>query len=168
MVTYLLQPVTIVGSPLFLMDWMEMGDIMGRSSAHGKRQVDKRIRQSQILEEGSNITFWILVIRDQTWAAPPKSEWKRCVMWCVTNNTILFFEHTGIWGRAGHADSAYGFMRICVSKRICANIFQFRIELLGIGLYCRWEGLRCCRQQSLVCQQKSDALLDALKWFPDS
>ena len=70
MVTYLLQPVTIVGSPLFLMDWMEMGDIMGRSSAHGKRQVDKRIRQSQILEEGSNTTFWILVIRGAL-ALPP-------------------------------------------------------------------------------------------------
>ena len=139
MVTYLLQPVTIVGSPLLLMDSASviMVSIMGWSSAHGKRQVDKRIRQSQILEEGSNITFWILVIRDQTWAAPPKSEWKRCVMWCVTNNTILFFEHTGIWGRAGHADSAYGFMRICVSMRICAFIFQFQLELLSIGLHCR-------------------------------
>ena len=78
MVTYLLQPVTIVGSPLFLMDWMEMGDIMGRSSAHGKRQVDKRIRQSQILEEGSNTTFWFLVIRG-AWALPPtqRSIYKR-------------------------------------------------------------------------------------------
>ena len=80
MVTYLLQPVTIVGSPLFLMDWMEMGDIMGRSSAHGKRQVDKRIRQSQILEEGSNTTFWILVIRGAL-ALPPtqRSTYKRWI-----------------------------------------------------------------------------------------
>ena len=73
MVTYLLQPVTIVGSPLLLMDLAPLwgvalwgtasAPIMGWSSAHGKRHVYKRIRQSQILEEGSNTTFWILVIR---------------------------------------------------------------------------------------------------------
>ena len=50
---------------------------------------------------------------------------------------ISYFEHTGIWGRAGHADPAYGFMRICVSMRICAFIFQFQLELLSIGLHCR-------------------------------
>ena len=81
MVTYLLQPVTIVGSPLLLMDWppliippvhitMAHSPIMGWSSAHGKRQIDKRIRQSQILEEGSNTSFWFLVIRGAL-ALPP-------------------------------------------------------------------------------------------------
>ena len=90
MVTYLLQPVTIVGSPLLLMDLAPLwgvalwgtasAPIMGWSSAHGKRHVYKRIRQSQILEEGSNTTFWILVIRGAL-ALPPtqRSTYKRWI-----------------------------------------------------------------------------------------
>ena len=31
-----------------------------------------------------------------------------------------------------------------------------------------WQGLRCCRKLSPICQQNSDASKDALKWFPDS
>ena len=77
MVTYLLQPVTIVCFPPLLMDlapihgpFMAHSAIMGWSSAQGKRQVDKQIRQSQILEEGSNASFWFLVIRGAL-ALPP-------------------------------------------------------------------------------------------------
>ena len=57
---YLLQPSTIVGSPPSQMVFGMA--LMGRSSAHGKRQIDKRIRQSQVLRQGLNITWWMWAI----------------------------------------------------------------------------------------------------------
>ena len=57
---YLLQPSTIVGSPPSQMVFGMA--LMGRSLAHGKRQIDKRIRQSQVSRQGLNITLWMWAI----------------------------------------------------------------------------------------------------------
>ena len=44
-----------------------------------------------------------------------------------------------------------------------------KVFLLFCSCWTRiWQGLRCCRKLSPICQRKYDASYDVLKWFPDS
>ena len=95
---YLLQPSTIVGSPPSQMVFGMA--LMGRSSAHGKRQIDKRIRQSQVLRQGFNITLWMWAIVSTSHptmgsknknkiSTQPKNHWHKSDLTCVMHTNAL-------------------------------------------------------------------------------
>ena len=58
-------------------------------------------------------------------------------------------------------------------NRPCLQIFPLIMMIFGKTSFSNdsaeniGQGLRCCRKFSPICQQKSNASQDALKWFPD-